>query len=309
MDRARRERRKRVDARRDRVSAAPVPIELSVPTPADLPAVLAALREWQDESRPTQLHPGDLGWAWRDGPEVLAAALRTWHRDGRLVAVGFLDGPDTLRLTTSPDAGPDLARQVAEDLGDPARGVLPPGPASVETPNGSPVRHALDEAGWAPGESWTPLRRDLRAAVPAPELRVEVVDRTTRSAFTALHRAAWGSGRFTDALWDAMAAGPAFADARCLLGRDPDGTPVAGATVWSAGPGRPGLVEPVGVHPDHRGRGHGRMISVAAAAALQELGSSSAEVCTPTSLVSAVATYRSAGYIELPHRLDHHRER
>ena len=66
--------------------------------------------------------------------------------------------------------------------------------------------------------------------------------------------------------------------------------------MWSAGPGRPGLLEPVGAHGDHRGHGYGRAISVAAAATLRELGSSSALVCTPSSNVAAVATYASAGF-------------
>ncbi|NUT99230.1 MAG: GNAT family N-acetyltransferase, partial [Saccharothrix sp.] len=68
----------------------------------------------------------------------------------------------------------------------------------------------------------------------------------------------------------------------------------------SAGPGRPGLLEPMGVHRDHRGHGYGKAITVAAAAALRDMGSSSALVCTPSSNVGAVATYRSAGFEALP---------
>jgi ribosomal protein S18 acetylase RimI-like enzyme len=100
-----------------------------------------------------------------------------------------------------------------------------------------------------------------------------------------------------------MAAGPAYADARCLVAYD-GGAPVATATVWSAGPGRPGLLEPMGVHLDHRRRGYGRAVTVAAAAALQEMGSSSATVCTPTSNSGGIATYRAAGFEPLPERLD-----
>jgi ribosomal protein S18 acetylase RimI-like enzyme len=74
---------------------------------------------------------------------------------------------------------------------------------------------------------------------------------------------------------------------------------VAAVTVWSAGPGKPGLLEPMGVHRDHRGHGYGKAISVAAAAALREMGSSSALVCTPSSNVAAVATYASAGFVPL----------
>lgn len=59
---------------------------------------------------------------------------------------------------------------------------------------------------------------------------------------------------------------------------------------------------------DHRGHGYGRAICVAAAAALQELGSSSAIVRTPSSDVGAVATYRSAGFQQLPAVRDRRRD-
>jgi hypothetical protein len=41
-----------------------------------------------------QLHPGDLGCYWRFGAEATAAAVWTWRRDGRIRAVGLLDGPE-----------------------------------------------------------------------------------------------------------------------------------------------------------------------------------------------------------------------
>lgn len=77
--------------------------------------------------------------------------------------------------------------------------------------------------------------------------------------------------------------------------------------MWSAGRGRPGLIEPLGVHPDHRGHGYGRAITLAGAAALRELGSSSALVIT-SAHVAAAATYRSAGFELLPERYDRRRE-
>jgi GNAT superfamily N-acetyltransferase len=105
-----------------------------------------------------------------------------------------------------------------------------------------------------------------------------------------------------------MAAGLPFTDARCLLAYDDEGVAVAGVTVWSAGPGKPGLVEPLGVHAEHRGRGYGMALCVAAAAELRKLGSSSALVCTPRALAAAVATYKSAGFQQLPERLDRTRD-
>jgi ribosomal protein S18 acetylase RimI-like enzyme len=281
-------------------------IELSTPGVDRLGDVLRALRDWQDDAAPMQLHPGDLGWHGRFGAVATASAVRTWSRADELLAVGFLDGKDILRLTVAPTGWRDdeLARRIVADASEPNRGVLPSGPVSVETPDGTRVRDVLREAGWAEGEGWTPLRRDLTEAVEDPGLRIEVVEVGHESEFTAVHRSAWGGPGFTDDLWRTMASGSAFTEGRCLLGRDDEGVAVAGVTVWPAGPGRPGLLEPMGVHAEHRGRGYGRMICVAAAAELRRLGSSSALVCTPSALAPAVATYESAGFRRLPERFD-----
>ena len=64
----------------------------------------------------------------------------------------------------------------------------------------------------------------------------------------------------------------------------------------------------MGVHREHRGRGYGEAITVAAAAALQKLGSSSAVVCTPSFNVGAIATYKSAGFEPLPETRDLYRD-
>ena len=75
------------------------------------------LREWQHDGAPLQLHPGDLGWFWRFGAPATAAAVRTWSRDGDVLAVGLLDGAELLRLAIAPDAqqDDDLAGQLADD--------------------------------------------------------------------------------------------------------------------------------------------------------------------------------------------------
>ncbi|WP_369267690.1 GNAT family N-acetyltransferase, partial [Streptomyces harbinensis] len=70
----------------------------------------------------------------------------------------------------------------------------------------------------------------------------------------------------------------------------------------------PGLLEPMAVHRDHRRRGHGRAITLAAAAALRALGASSAFVCTPTANTAAVATYTAAGFRPLPVTRDSRRD-
>ncbi len=283
-----------------------VTLDLAIPSTDQLGDLVATLRDWQHEDAPLQLHPGDLGWFWQFGAEAVAAAVRVWTRHGQLAAIGFLDGPGVLRVTVAPDQwrAQDLADRVVADVSDPEVGVLAAGEASVEAPNGSLVQERLSDAGWERGESWTPLRHDLAASNEPESLRIEIVEPGEESIFTAVHRSAWGSPRFTDEVWQTMTTGLPYADARCLLGRDELGVAVAGVTVWSAGAGRPGLLEPMGVHADHRGRGHGAAICRAAAAELRLLGASSAVVCTPTSLTSAVATYRAAGFRAGPERFD-----
>jgi GNAT superfamily N-acetyltransferase len=279
-----------------------VAIVLGTPEVGGVGAAVAVLREWQYDGAPMQLHPGDLGWFWRSGAEATAAAVRTWSRGGQLLAVGLLDGPDLLRLTIAPGAHRDeeLARQLVEDVTEPERGVLPTGKVNVEAPPGVLIGDLLAAAGWNVGEPWTPLRRDLTEPVRDPGVRIEVIGPEQAPVRTALQRASFDRSTFTDESWHAMAAGLPYADGRCLVAYDDRGTAVAAVTVWSAGPGRPGLLEPMGVHRDHRGHGHGTAIAVAAAAALRELGSSSAVVCTPSANVGAVTTYTSAGFRPLP---------
>src|SRR5690348_5019280 len=101
-------------------------VVVAAPGVGGLGEVVGVLREWQLDGAPVQLHPGDLGWFWRFGAEATAAAVRTWRREGRVLAVGLLDGRDLLRLTVAPDVRQDdeLARVLVEDVTRPDRGVL-----------------------------------------------------------------------------------------------------------------------------------------------------------------------------------------
>ncbi|MFB1042185.1 GNAT family N-acetyltransferase [Streptomyces chrestomyceticus] len=283
---------------------------LGKPGADGLDEAVAALREWQDDRAPVQLHPGDLGWYRRFGAAATAAAVRTWSRDGRTLAVGLLDGPGLLRLAIAPDARRDeeLARRLAEDVTGPEHGVLPAGKARVDAPADALLHDLLAEAGWDTDEPWTPLRRDLAQPVEDPGVRIEVAGPRQATVRAAVQRAAFDGSTFTDGNWHAMAAGAPYADARCLIAYGDRGDAVAAVTVWSAGPGKPGLLEPMGVHREHRGRGYGKAVTVAAAAALRQLGSSSAMVCTPSSNTGAVATYASAGFRRLPETRDRYRD-
>ncbi len=277
-----------------------------------LDEVVEAVASWQEEGLPVQVHPGDFGWNWSFGSETLARELRVWRREGQILAAGMVDRADGLirmALAPSVDADESLAAQVLADLSDPARGVLPADRGAVEVRFGAALRDLLFRSGWVADEPWTPLRRDLAAPVEDCCLKIDVLDadhvedRVLQDR-VAVGRASFPNSTFTVERWRAMAASSAYRRARCLVAYDDSGNAVAATTVWSAGCGRPGLIEPLGVHRDHRRRGHGRAITIAAAAALRQLGSSSATVCTPSSNISGVAAYVSAGFEQLPEVTD-----
>ncbi len=274
-----------------------------------LDEVLDALALWQDDDGAFQLHPGDVGWFGRFGPAATAAALRTWRSGPRIVAVALLDGPALARLAFAPDhlADEALADRVARDVADPVRGVLPAGEVFLDAPFDSLLHERLTEDGWAFDEAWSPLRRDLGEPVERPDARIEVVGPERAEVRVTLQRGSFGNSTFTLEAWRAMAAGPAYARARCLIAYDDRDDAVGAITVWSAGAGRPGLIEPMGVHRLHRGHGYGSAVTLAGLGALGDLGSSSARVATPSSNVAAVATYLSAGMRRLPETRDRRR--
>ena len=276
-----------------------VSITLATPDSHELTRLVRSLADWQREGGPVQLHPGDLGWFWRFGPSATATAVRTWSRGGRVLALGLLDAP-VLRVGIDPGADDDeeLARAMLADVSVPERGVLA-SDGTIESRGGAAFRRLLSDEGWSAGESWRPLRRDLTTPVDDCGLRVEVIGPARVAERVRVQRAAFEGSTFTEQRWREMAEGPLYRDARCLVGYDDAGVPVAAVTVWSAGVGRPGLLEPMGVHPEHRRHGYGRAICLAAAKVLRELGASSATVCTPNANVAGVATYVSAGYVEL----------
>ena len=275
---------------------------LVTPSVTSLPVIIEEMRTWAVDPDLAALHVGDLGWNQQFGASELAAALRVWQVDDRLAAVGLLDEPELLRLVVAPDRrhDEDFVRDLMADLTADDGRVLPSGEVALEARFAGPLQDRLLAQGWEYDEPWTPLVRDLSREVPESHLRIEDVDPDRLDDRLAVHHAAFGRSTFTAARWRAMTQGPAYAHARSLVGYDDQDAAVAMVTVWAGRSGGPGELEPMGVHRDHQGRGHGRAICLAAAAALQEMGCSHAFVSTRSSNVGAVATYRSAGYEEKP---------
>ncbi|WP_412539286.1 GNAT family N-acetyltransferase [Longispora sp. K20-0274] len=276
---------------------------------ADVGVLLDALASWAPtDTLADGLHLGDVGWFLRFDAEECAGKLLLWTVSGEPVAVGMLDGP-VLRLALRPGSAPaapvtdpagvdGLVGAFADDIGL----LLGDAEAWCDARMGSALRAALLDRGWLdPRDGPWPLL--VHPLTPAPDwpAGATMVTEADAADRVAVQRAAFDGSTYTVERWRRITdsvAGPAAVD---VLVRTPDGEPAAAATGWFAGPGRCAILEPVGAHPDHRGRGYGRAAVLAACAALAERGASAVAVATPGDNTAAVALYRSAGF-------DHHRD-
>lgn len=285
-------------------------MQISLSTPAEdvVDTVVGVLAAWQSDATTHHLHPGDIGWHRRFGPDKTASSLRYWsNEDGTILAIGLLDGQDLLRVTTAPSARRNelLAQAMVADITDPAKGVLGAGEVSIDIAPDCLLRDKLASLeDWSDGEEWVWMRKDATAASSmhtAPTLSFEVV--TTEDQIVQrveIQKLAFSNSSFDFGKWHAMAATTTYKTAKCLLAyqvEPAESIPVAAATIWSAGVGRPGLLEPVGVSAAHRGHGIGKALCCAAAEHLiHKMGASSALVATPMDNHAAVRTYQAAGF-------------
>lgn len=257
---------------------------------------VVALAAWTPPTWGGQLHPGDIGWELRLEDAHVDSSFLVVREAAAVVAVALVDGPETLRLAVDPTRAHDLA--LAEYLADAAEDVVAPGEAYVDGLPLAAWRAVLADRGWdADTDQWVAMHRSLAAGrnrLPPGVAPVsgdrDVADRV------AVQRAAFGGSTFTAARWALMAAGPPYDAALDLLARDADGRPVAAGTAWSAGPGRCGVLEPVGTHRDHQQQGHGRRLLEGLCTQLAAAGASSVAVATPASNVGAVRAYAAAGF-------------
>ena len=261
----------------------------------ELDELVGTLCTWETPSGyPLGLHVGDVGWHARLPDEQLAGTVRVLEQDGVAVAAGLFE-PGLARPRLAPGYETDavvcvaLADEIETDPGEQVWSDAAPG---------SLLRTTLSARGWTlDPEPWVALYRPLSAAdtdlgdaLVCPVQGVhDVSDRV------AVQRSAFEGSTFTVGAWQRMSATAAYDPALDLLARDSDGEPVAAATGWSAGPGRCGILEPVGTSPEHRGKGHGRRVVLAALGALARIGASGVTVHTPADNRTAVAAYEACG--------------
>lgn len=280
-------------------------LNMLIPTGAQVTDLADELASWQRDGLPMQLHPGDIGWYAMRGAETTAQSLRVWTDRGFACALGLLDGPDLIRLAIHPEyfAHQELAERIHADLLSADSRIFTSQIANIEARGATALGLVLESSGWAPAEAWTCLRRSLDSPVRLPDLTFRRVDAAQAEEWMEVHLQAFrGQDYTTEDLaravqcWHTMTDSPLYDHGQCLTSYDPDMRPLAVAAVWSAGSGRPGILEPIAVHPEARGKGHGTAITLAAAAELRSLGASSALVGTPSSNVAAVNTYLAAEF-------------
>jgi GNAT superfamily N-acetyltransferase len=250
------------------------------------------------------LQSGDIGWALRLDDDDVDGLVRLVRRGDEPVAVLMLDGP-ALRSSIRPDSVHDL--KLAELLVEQAEALPSDNAPVADAQFGSTMRSLLSARGWRLDPSaWVVLYRPLTAADGrhTDELCTTLGGEADVADRVEVQRAAFERSTFTVARWHQMAAGPTYDPRLEWLRRTVDGEPAAGATGWSAGPGKCGLLEPVGTHPRHRGAGHGVAVSMAAIAALARLGASGVTVITPADNTAAVRTYEACGLRPVEYSFD-----
>jgi ribosomal protein S18 acetylase RimI-like enzyme len=260
----------------------------------DAVAALLPLAEWTPAtSTAGPLHPGDIGWFLRFDEAQVAAALRLWSDDTGPVAVTLLD-TGVLRAALAPRAVHD--QRLAEALADEWERLLGDDESWCDAPTGSAVVGAMVERGWQldPDEPWVHLvATELPGTIADGVALVTAADAADR---VAVQRAAFEGSTFTLQRRQLMTDSAAAQLCVDVLVRTADGAAAAGATGWLAGTGRCALLEPVGTHPDHRGRGYGLAAVRGACAELARVGAAAVAVLTPSSNTAAVALYTSAGF-------------
>jgi ribosomal protein S18 acetylase RimI-like enzyme len=260
---------------------------------AGVAELLREMAAWTPAGAPADtVHIGDLGWHLRFEDEIVAGTIVRWDRGGDLVAVAIREETSAW-LALAPSVGTDPV--FAAEFAPAVTALLGAGEARLTVAPDWPVAKLLGEAGWETELRWPVFVRDL-AAAPAWPSGAELVTPQTAAERVAVQRSAFDGSTFSVPRWEQMMSAPAGEFAVDLLVRDADGYAAAAATAWFAGTGRCGLLEPVGTHADHRGRGHGRTVVLAACGALAQRGASAAAVVTPETNGAGVRLYLSAGF-------------
>jgi GNAT superfamily N-acetyltransferase len=260
---------------------------------------MATLSSWQPAGGSgAGLQPGDIGWMLRFGPDHAASRLvEGVDDDGITRLILIMESDEDWWMAIEPGSLADSG--LAATFADWIERERPTGSLAIDGPAVPAAwRQVLAVRGFDGGDDpWAQLWMPL-AGVAWPDVDgvVSTEDPANIADRVAVQRLAFERSTFTLDRWHEMSRHAGFDPRFDLVARDRDGTPVAAATFWFDGSGRCARLEPMGTHPDHRRRGHGRRLIAAAASLLSQAGASGISVTTPLSNEAAVGLYRAAGF-------------
>jgi GNAT superfamily N-acetyltransferase len=221
-------------------------------------------------------HPGQLAWSVGYAlPEDLDhGPVRLWYDGEEVAAYAWLEEPTWAELCVLPTHG-HLVSELAAWLAETADGEL----ATMIGDNETWLVDGLVAAGWSLTREapWmTQHSLDLAALPPVPEVdgycfRATRPDEAADRA--ACHRGAWEGSKVSEAAYRRLMTLPPYHPELDWV-VEHDGAMIASALVWWDERTGSALVEPVGTHPGHQGRGLAGAVSVAALTAARDLGAS-----------------------------------
>lgn len=284
---------------------------LSAANAADTPR----LRYW---------HVGDIVWAmYQNMVFDPRASFHLWQEDGELVGVGWFEAPHDFAFQILPRKLSDesLAEAMLAWAADHARehgaGSSDALRVNVRSQfaehralldrhgfvrDTSTPRGLIERRGYAPdGYYMIHFRRDLREPLPDSRLLPgwtvrPVGDEDEWPERVDLHRVVWAPSRVTLDAYRRLRAAPIYRPALDLVVVAPDGQLAAYCICWLDADMRVAEFEPVGTHPDFRGRGAGRLLLLEAFRRLRGAGAETAIVLTNANNNPAVRLYESAGF-------------
>lgn len=276
----------------------------------DLPALLAFASEANRLRTPRRgaWHPGDIIWGLK--PDFDGGAPLYAVKIGKAVIGAFwVEGPGELRL----EVLPENEHRTAEIIGH-AEGLTSAERLDVTVFDSDlPRQEALAALGFqrrGPAGVQFALPLDAIPRAPPPrgfQLRDCLsIDPDARSA---AHRDAWNAlghiglpdarSGFTTETYLSLLDAPSYDPALDIVIEAPDGRLVGNCIAWADTMSGVGIFEPVGIHPEFRGRGLAGVVIAEGLRRMRAQGLTTAWIGTAHFNAPAIAAYSALGFAQV----------
>ena len=219
-------------------------------------------------------HPGQLAWSLGYAlPEDLEhGPVRLWYDGDEVAAYAWLESPTWAEVCVHPSSA-CLVPEVSTWLGETADGSL----TTMVGENEEWLVDGLADAGWSSTHEapWMTQHSVALADLPpvpaVPGHMFRAIEHDEVAARAACHRGAWEGSKVSEAAYRRLMTLPPYRPELDWVAEH-EGEMIASALLWWDEATGSVLVEPVGTHPSHRGRGLAGAVSLAALTAARALG-------------------------------------